>query len=86
MEGEGQGRREGQKQPPECLAFVQLKVKYKVSTNVSVCGYSEYKSIFIHMYYNRIFIWLDFLSLKNVGLSSNQLRNSIAISPFSEIL
>lgn len=35
MEGEGQGRRDGQKQPPECLGCVQLKVKCKVSVNVS---------------------------------------------------
>jgi len=44
--------REGQKQLAEHLGFAQLKikVKYEVFMNVSVCNYSEVKSIFVHIY------------------------------------
>lgn len=54
--------------------------------NVSACDYSELKSILIHAHYKGIFICLGFLTFYSADPSSNQLRTSIPISPFSEIL
>lgn len=83
MQLERQGRAETASGTFEFCA-VNDNMKYEASVNESVFAVTlELKSIFMHICCNRILICLGFLSLKITGSSSDQLRTSIAISPFN---
>lgn len=83
MQLERQGRAETASGTFEFCA-VNDNMKYEASVNGSVFAVAlELKSIFMHICCNRILICLGFLSLKITGSSSDQLRTSIAISPFN---